>query len=443
MSLENNEAVVNFDPLKTNQSAVRDKIDDMGFEAAVAPTSENELITESTEIKIEGMTCNSCVKSIEGRISAHQGVKTISVSLDEKLGRITFDPKVTNPSELRDAIDDMGFEASLEENTDGRTDDVVVYIEGMTCNSCVRSIEDRISGLDGMISIKVSLADKLANIQYQASVTNPTALRDAIDDMGFEASLNKPNPVPQIATTQVHIEGMTCGSCVRSIEDRMSTFAGVQAIKVSLEQKQAIIEFDSLITSPKTLRGGIEDMGFEATLPAQFVNVNLTMDSPSAHHKTVVLRVDGMTCNSCVKSIEGNISDRSGVTAIIVSLQDNNATIKYDSSITNPEELRAAIDDMGFECFLPESNIKLPPPTKTVVIGIEGMTCNSCVKSIEGRISDHVGVQTIKVSLEDKNGTIEYFPSQVTPEQLRDAIDDMGFEATLKGKENIQLFVGL
>ncbi|XP_072040738.1 copper-transporting ATPase 1-like [Amphiura filiformis] len=434
VSLETKEAVVNFDPGKTNQSAIRDKIDDMGFEAAVTSNNQSESSMENTEINIEGMTCNSCVQSIEGRISTHRGVLAIKVSLEEKLGRISFDAKVTNPQELRDAIDDMGFEASLKDGSELTSNDAVVYIEGMTCNSCVRSIEDRISGLDGVTVIKVSLADKLANIRYQTDVTNPTALRDAIDDMGFEASLEKPTPAPEYVTTRIQVEGMTCNSCVRSIEERMSAFVGVHNIKVSLEQKEAMIEFDPLITSPETLRGGIEEIGFEAALPAQFVNVNLLMDSPSMNQKkTVVLKVEGMTCNSCVQSIEGNISDRPGVIAIIVSLHDKNATIKYDSSITNPEELRAAIDDMGFECFLPRTDIMIPPPTNTVVIGIEGMTCNSCVKSIEGRLSDHGGVKSIKVSLEDKNGTIEYYPNRVTAEQLRDAVDDMGFEAALIG----------
>ena len=451
-----------------DQSALRDKIDDMGFEAAVKdsnqsadPVISNQSagpVIRNVMIRVEGMTCNSCVRSIEGRISTQPGVGSIKVSLEDNLARIKFDAKVTNPEALRDAIDDMGFDATVDDRRDTKEDTVIVYIEGMTCNSCVRSIEDRISGVEGVILIKVSLEDKLAQIQYQADRIDPKSLRDAIDDMGFEASLDKPTIIPvlsesHIVMTRIHVEGMTCNSCVMSIQDRMSAYVGVQSIMVSLEQKQAVVEFDPLITSPETLRGGIEDMGFDASLDRpQFVATDLNQDSPKLvavdlkqdspdHQRTVVLGVEGMTCNSCVRSIEGTISDRPGVSAIIVSLQAKNATIKYDSSKTNPEQLQCAIEDMGFECFLPQdstfngSGIRAPStPTKTVTIGIEGMTCNSCVKSIEGVISERAGVKSIKVSLADENGTIEYLPDQVTAEQLRDAIDEMGFEASLTGK---------
>ena len=45
-----------------------------------------------------------------------------------------------------------------------------------------------------------------------------------------------------------------------------------------------------------------------------------------------------------------------------------------------------------------------------------------------------VGVKSIKVSLADEKADIQYDLSAVTPEQLRDAIDDMGFDANLLGK---------
>lgn len=59
------------------------------------------------------MTCNSCVKNIEGVLGEKDGVQSIKVSLENKEAAIAFDPNKTNPIALRDAIDDMGFEASL------------------------------------------------------------------------------------------------------------------------------------------------------------------------------------------------------------------------------------------------------------------------------------------------------------------------------------------
>lgn len=56
---------------------------------------------------------------------------------------------------------------------------------------------------------------------------------------------------------------------------------------------------------------------------------------------------------------------------------------------------RAMIDDMGFEAALVEKD------SKTVTVGIEGMTCMSCVKNIESTVGEKPGVLMIKVTLMD------------------------------------------
>ena len=69
---------------------------------------------------------------------------------------------------------------------------------------------------------------------------------------------------------------------------------------------------------------------------------------------------------------------------------------------------------------------------RDVVIEIDGMTCMSCVRNIEGHIGDKEGVISIKVSLEGKEGHVQYNPEITTAEDIRGAIYDMGFEAKLK-----------
>lgn len=50
------------------------------------------------------------------------------------------------------------------------------------------------------------------------------------------------------------------------------------------------------------------------------------------------------------------------------------------------------IDDMGFEAALVQND------STTVAIGIEGMTCMSCVKNIESTVGEKPGVLMIKVT---------------------------------------------
>lgn len=149
----------------------------------------------------------------------------------------------------------------------------------------------------------------------------------------------------------------------------------------------------------------------------------------------VRIGVNGMHCQSCVQSIEGHIGPLSGVSHIQVSLQDAAALIVYQPLLVTQEELKDKIEDMGFEAtLLTADQGDVFNSTQTVTIWIVGMTCNSCVQSIEGRISQATGVRSIAVSLKEEKGTITFDPSLTQPEQLRAAIEDMGFEASLEGR---------
>lgn len=63
-----------------------------------------------------------------------------------------------------------------------------------------------------------------------------------------------------------------------------------------------------------------------------------------------------MTCQSCVRSIEGKISQAKGVMGINVSLQHNTAAVVFLTKETNAEEVNEAICDMGFESTILEGS---------------------------------------------------------------------------------------
>ena len=67
--------------------------------------------------QIGGMTCSSCVHTIETNLSKYDGVLSVNVALATERGRITYDPDVTGPRDLIKAVEDMGFEAGLPDNT--------------------------------------------------------------------------------------------------------------------------------------------------------------------------------------------------------------------------------------------------------------------------------------------------------------------------------------
>lgn len=168
------------------------------------------------------MTCQSCVRNIEGTIKTKLGVHKIKVVLAENAGYIDYDPQLTDPKQLANDIEDMGFECpylnddAIKNGVGGgdETSQIAecrIHIDGMTCQSCVRNIEGNISKVPGCRSIVVNLEQKEACVQYDGRVTSPSELADRIDDMGFEARVtaastsNGSDRIPK--TDNKHING--------------------------------------------------------------------------------------------------------------------------------------------------------------------------------------------------------------------------------------------
>jgi copper chaperone len=65
---------------------------------------------ESTVIRISGMTCQGCVKSVTRVLSAVPGIADLDVSLDRGEARFKYDPSKAGQVEFRRAVEDAGFE---------------------------------------------------------------------------------------------------------------------------------------------------------------------------------------------------------------------------------------------------------------------------------------------------------------------------------------------
>lgn len=65
-------------------------------------------------------------------------------------------------------------------------------------------------------------------------------------------------------TTTIKVGGMSCGGCVKSVTGVLTALDGVAKAEVSLEQKQAVVEFDAAKVTRNQLKAVIEDAGFDA-----------------------------------------------------------------------------------------------------------------------------------------------------------------------------------
>jgi copper chaperone len=65
--------------------------------------------------------------------------------------------------------------------------------------------------------------------------------------------------------------------------------------------------------------------------------------------ETVIMKVGGMTCEGCASSVTRVLQAVRGVRAVDVSLERAQAKVDFDPSLASREELRAAVDDAGYD----------------------------------------------------------------------------------------------
>jgi copper chaperone len=68
---------------------------------------------ESLNLKIEGMTCQHCVRAVRGRLEKTDGVKVDDVQVGS--ARLEFDPARINVDAIEDAIADEGYTAFVSD----------------------------------------------------------------------------------------------------------------------------------------------------------------------------------------------------------------------------------------------------------------------------------------------------------------------------------------
>src|SRR3990172_7835331 len=88
-----------------------------------------------------------------------------------------------------------------------------VTVSGMTCASCVAHVEEALKGVKGVSDARVNLATSKATVEYVPLEASLAAMREAVDEMGYEVVLDSAN---------LMVTGMSCASCVDKIEKHTS-----------------------------------------------------------------------------------------------------------------------------------------------------------------------------------------------------------------------------
>ena len=133
---------------------------------------------KSLELPIAGMTCAACAARIEKVLNRLPGVRA-AVNFNAEKARVEFDPAVTGPEVLEQAIEQAGYQVPQ------RT--VELKLSGMTCAACAARIEKVLNRLPG-VQAAVNFAAERARVTYSPARADVRALIEAVERAGYGAA---------------------------------------------------------------------------------------------------------------------------------------------------------------------------------------------------------------------------------------------------------------
>lgn len=134
------------------------------------------------------------------------------------------------------------------------------------------------------------------------------------------------------------------------------------------------------------------------------------------------LSVIGMTCASCARAVERNVSKVEGVQSASVNLATEKLRIEFDNNKTDLDKIKEAIQKAGYDTVEEKPNIH------EITIPITGMTCASCARSVDKAIHKLPGIQEVNINFATEKGKIVYDADQTRISQIKDAITNAGYQ---------------
>jgi Cu+-exporting ATPase len=163
-----------------------------------------------------------------------------------------------------------------------------IFITGMSCVRCINRIQDSLLKVEGLEHIEIALLTGKANAKFNPEYLSPSEIVTQIKELGFGANLidseSIKNSKDGFTIVDLHIEGMTCASCVYKIEKECKKLKGVLEAKIALATNTGIFKFDANTgIGVRDIMKKIGDLGFKASL----LNDNKT-DLLSISHKNAL-----------------------------------------------------------------------------------------------------------------------------------------------------------
>ncbi|HHY0334223.1 TPA: copper-translocating P-type ATPase CopA [Vibrio cholerae] len=229
-------------------------------------------------LALRGLNCMGCARKLERQLNQDLTVEieTLTPTSIELHTHATLNEVLTS-------IESLGYQGGTEQT---------YQLQGLNCGRCVNKLTTHLSAQAEIAKLqaskeRLSLVTTLtaeqvkalvAEVGYQAieaeqeSTVAPAASIDEKETDTPDAE-NSSNTEPTEASSQtlsLLIKGMTCASCVASVEKALLSVEGVQSAQVNLAEQSALVKAN--FANPQPLLNAIQSSGYQAEIlddPAQ------------------------------------------------------------------------------------------------------------------------------------------------------------------------------
>ncbi len=155
------------------------------------------------------------------------------------------------------------------------------------------------------------------------------------------------------------------------------------------------------------------------------------MNAVSTEYVSCQLRVTGMDCGDCAKTVEQSLRTLPGVSASRVQFVQGTADITYDPTQADLAGITRRITALGYGVEAPPTTAPVGDTTWT--FAVTGMDCGDCAKTVQAGVARLPGVREAQVNFAVGTMTVTADPGAITPDAVIHAVTEAGYQATLRG----------
>ncbi|MEL5897667.1 heavy metal translocating P-type ATPase [Clostridium sporogenes] len=144
------------------------------------------------------------------------------------------------------------------------------------------------------------------------------------------------------------IEGMTCAACAKAVERTSKKLEGVTEANVNFATEKLNVNFDENKLSIADIQDAIEKAGYKAIIESS----------------SKKLKIEGMTCAACAKTIERITKKLDGIIESNVNFATETLNISYDPSKLRVLEVKKAVEKAGYKVVEEETTVDIDKERK-------------------------------------------------------------------------------